>query len=263
METQKPKQLKDWFGPELAKLLSAKIAATYPAFKHEAFQNEYLASYANFELKDRVNLMAGKLQRFLPNSYEDGLSILMNIIGPENENETGMFTEGYWLMPVARFIEIYGIDEPDISIRAINELTKRHTGEFAIRPFIETYPEKLIPILQQWATDANFHVRRLASEGLRPRLPWAKKLTIFIEQPEPVFQVLAHLMKDPVMFVKKSVANNLNDYLKDNETAAWTFVDQWKSNENRHTQWILNHALRNKIKIKDPKALKIIGSFNK
>jgi len=259
MKDQKPTQLKDWFGPELAQLLSEKIKTVYPEFQQNSFQKAVNAQYKNYELKGRVNLLAHGLKKHLRGSYEQGLSVLMKIIGPENQNETGMFKEAYWLMPVAKYIEEFGLEHPDLSISAIYELTKRHTGEFAIRPYIEHYPGKMIPIMQTWATDSNFHVRRLASEGIRPRLPWAKKLTLFIDDPGPVFEILKQMMEDTIMFVKKLVANNLNDYLKDNEEATWVFIDQWKFSTNPDTRWIIKHALRNKIKQKDSKALQFIS----
>lgn len=261
MKEPKTFPLKDWFGPELARQLGEKIKAVHPGFPQTSFEKEFQRTYQDHELKGRVGLLAAGLKKHLPPSYEEGLSVLMKIIGPENENETGMFKEGYWLMPVAKYIEEYGLETPDLSLTAIYELTKRHTGEFAIRPYIIQYPDTVVAVMQQWVNDPNFHVRRLASEGLRPRLPWANKLTLFLTDPSPVFQILDTLMEDPVMFVKKSVANNLNDYLKDNEQAAWNFIEQWKNNEDKNTRWILKHALRNKIKQQDPKALALIGHF--
>jgi hypothetical protein len=106
-------------------------------------------------------------------------SILVSILGEENKNETGMFTEFYWIMPIGKFVEKYGLEHLEISIRAIEEITKRNTGEYAVRPFIRKYPRELLVIMKKWAKSDNFHLRRLASEGLRPKLPWATKLDVY------------------------------------------------------------------------------------
>jgi len=112
--------------------------------------------------------------------------------------------------------------------------------------------------MKKWARDANVHVRRLTSEGLRPRLPWAKKLDIFIDDPEPVLEVLEFLKADNSSFVKKSVANNMNDILKDNYGVAMPILQRWAGLRNPHTNWIIKHALRNRVKQSDREAVKII-----
>lgn len=150
----------------------------------------------------------------------------------------------YWLMPAAKFVEKYGLDHYDVSIQAIGEITKRNTGEYAIRPFILQYPEQTLAVMKQWAKSNNFHLRRLATEGLRPKLPWAAKLELFIENPSPVFEILELLKEDPVHFVKKSVGNHITDYLKVNTAAANQLILHWQQSENEHTQWIIKHATR-------------------
>nr|WP_286669037.1 DNA alkylation repair protein [Fodinibius salicampi] len=134
-------------------------------------------------------------------------------------------------------------------MEAIGEITKRNTGEYAIRPFIRAYPDQTLRQMKIWATSENFHLRRLALEGLRPKLPWATKLELFINQPEPVFDILEFLKEDTVLFVKKSVANHIADYLKVNPTAVEGFISDWRSSENEHTQWILKYAMRNPKKV--------------
>jgi 3-methyladenine DNA glycosylase AlkC len=155
-----------------------------------------------------------------------------------------MFTNFYWLMPVGKFVEKYGLEHFSESISAIEEITKRNTGEYAIRPFVRKDPGKTLKQMKKWAVSKNFHLRRLASEGLRPKLPWASKLDLFIEKPQPVFDVLEILKADPVRFVKKSVANHVTDYIKVNPGEAGKLIVQWKRSDNEHTQWIIKHATR-------------------
>lgn len=235
----------DYFDEELARFLADRIIEVYPDFDGDRFVSSIQSRLKNRALKQRVELMADELYNRLPKHYPDAVSILLQILGPENENETGMFTEFYWLMPAAKFVEKYGISHFDLSIEAIGEITKRNTGEYAIRPFIEKYPVQTVTAMKTWAQSQNFHLRRLASEGLRPKLPWAQKLTLFIENPGPVFEILEILKSDPVRFVQKSVANHLADYLKVNPQAVLPLIESWEQYENKHTQWIVNYARRN------------------
>ena len=168
----------------------------------------------------------------------------MAILGEENPNETGMFTHYYWILPIGKFVQEYGIEHFERSMKAIEEITKRNTGEYAVRPYIRKYPEASVKIIEQWAKSPNFHLRRLSSEGLRPKLPWASKLETFIEAPAPVFKILELLKEDEIVFVKKSVANHLTDWLKVNRTAVLPLIERWQSSENPHTQWIIKRATR-------------------
>ncbi len=255
-----PIKLKEYFGSNLAALLAEKIAQVEPRFDKKSFLRSINKTVRDLELKARVNLMAQELKNYLMagRDYPEVLQILLQILGPENPNETGMFKTGYWLMPVAKFVELYGLEHYDISMRAIYEITKRHTGEYAIRPYIEKAPRPSARLIKKWARDANVHVRRLASEGLRPRLPWAKKFDIFIDNPEPVLEVLEVLKADNSNFVKKSVANNMNDILKDNYDIAMPILRRWADLRNPHTNWIIKHALRNLLKQNDREAVKIV-----
>jgi len=241
-------KLKYYFDTKLAKLLAEKIVAVDPNFQSKAFVKKVASSVDDLELKGRVDVIATALREFLPQKYSEAVNILMQILGPENTGETGMFKKGYWLMPVAFFVEKYGTDDFDTSIAAIREITKRNTGEYAVRPFLEKYPKKMLGVMLKWSKDKNVHVRRLASEGMRPRLPWAKKLDQFIKDPKPIFPILENLKKDTSLFVKKSVANNLNDILKDNYDIGMHVINKWRTSKNENTQWIIKHALRNQTK---------------
>lgn len=254
------KQLKYYYDKELAQNLAKKIKSHYSPFKDKAFIKKVSQEVDDLELKARVAVITEALKEYLPENYKESVQILLKILGPENKNETGMFTEYYWLMPVAFFVEKYGLDDFKTSVQAIKEITKRNTGEFAIRPFVEKYPNKVLKLTERWSKDKNFHLRRLASEGLRTRLPWAKKLDIFIKNPKPILPILENLKADPILFVKKSVANNLNDILKDNYDVAFRVLKKWSRSQNPHTQWIIKHALRNEIKKKNSQALQLVSN---
>lgn len=252
---------KKYFGVNLAELLAQKIEEVHPVFQSKNFIDDAKKYISSLELVDRTILIDQLLKKYLPQDFKKALSILLKILGPENEKETGMFTTGYWLWPVAKFVELYGVNYFDESMQAIYEITKRHTGEYAVRPFINKYPEKSLHELKKWAKDKNVHVRRLATEGIRPRLPWSQKIVLFIDNPSPVFEILELLKDDPSNFIQKSVANNINDYLKDNSTAAYTLLKKWLKNSTPHRVWIIKHALRNELKINNPEAITIVNSL--
>ncbi|ATV31019.1 DNA alkylation repair protein [Prevotella intermedia] len=232
------------FGANLAKLLAEKIGKVYPEFDAYYFIYDTDSKTVGQSYTQRVATLAELLRSYLPADYKEALPILMAILGEENPNETGMFTHYYWILPIGKFVQEYGIDHFDISMKAIEEITKRNTGEYAVRPYIRKYPEASLEVIEKWANSPNFHLRRLASEGLRPKLPWASKMDTFIENPRPVFQILELLKEDEVLFVKKSVANHITDWLKVNREAVLPLIERWKASENRHTQWIIKRATR-------------------
>lgn len=252
------KQLKYYYDKELAKLLADKIIKVYPKFPKQKFVSIVEKKTKGLELKDRVEVITNAMNEYLPDNYKKAIKILVKILGPPNQNETGMFKEGYWLMPVAFFVEKYGTDDFKTSTDAIYEITQRNTGEYAIRPFLVKYPKKMTSLMLKWSKSKNVHIRRLSSEGMRPRLPWAKKLEQFIDEPRSIFPILENLKEDKSLFVKKSVANNLNDILKDNYDIAIKLIRKWSKSKNSDTQWIIKHALRNQIKKENPDAIRLV-----
>ncbi|MCC5906822.1 MAG: DNA alkylation repair protein [Balneolaceae bacterium] len=232
------------FGVNLAELLSRKIKAVYPGFKISEFISAVENKCPGLTYTQRVNLLADELHTSLPRNYENAVTILMKILEEENTDETGMFTHYYWILPIGKYVEKFGLEHFDLSVHAISEITKRNTGEYAIRPYIRAYPNKALQQMKRWAVSDNFHLRRLSSEGLRPKLPWATKLDTFIDDPESVFELLELLKEDPVRFVKKSVANHLTDWLKVNPEPTILLIRKWQQSRNDHTRWILKHATR-------------------
>lgn len=252
------KKLKFWFDEELGKLLAKEIIKHFPKFNKKAFLKNIKNGVDPLELKGRVELIADELHTQLGMGYEKNTTLLLKILGPENEEETGMFTNFYWIMPLAKYVEKYGLDHFDLSMKAICEITKRNTGEYTIRPYLEQHQAKTLKVMLKWSKDKNRHVRRLASEGVRPRLPWASKLQTFIDNPKPILKILENLKDDPSKYVQKSVANCINDILKDNLEIGKTLVEQWAKNPTPQRKWIIKHALRNLLKQNTPWALKLI-----
>ena len=254
------KQLKLWFDKELAEQLAHKIQEVAYSFDSDQFVHRVEQSLDSLELKDRVEKIADELYRGFSSDYQTGISHLMQILGPENDKETGMFLAYYWIMPIAKFVEKYGLQNFSLSMQAIEEITKRNTGEYAIRPFIEQDMDRTLNQMKEWSANPNRHIRRLASEGVRPRLPWAKKLDVFIKNPMPILPILENLKDDPSKYVQKSVANCLNDILKDNYAIGVERINSWDfKNAGPERKWIIKHALRNRIKAKDEWAMGVLG----
>lgn len=243
-DKQKDNGIAKWFGDNLAELLAQKIQGVWSEFDSQCYIKTIKTMCKDLSYTKRIELHAQILHQLLPQKYPEAVKILTSILGSENPNETGMFTHFYWILPIGKFVELYGLDYFDGSIKAIEEITKRNTGEYAIRPFIRKYPEKTMRVMKKWAKSKSFHLRRLASEGCRPKLPWATKLETFNEDPKLVFEILELLKEDTVKFVKKSVANNLRDYLKVNPTEAKKLITKWSQSDNENTKWILKHAQR-------------------
>ena len=130
-----------------------------------------------------------------------------------------------------------------------------------IAKFVEKYPERTLKVMKEWSKDSNVHVRRLSSEGVRPRLPWAQKLQMFIDNPKPILPILENLKDDPSKFVQKSVANNLNDILKDNYTIGIDTLKSWTEGATPQRKWIIKHALRNLIKQEHPRAIRLVSGL--
>lgn len=252
--------LKRHFNRETATQLGASIQAVYPVFDVAQYAEQVAAVVDDLELKARVYEMTRLLREQLPNDYENAVDILVQSLGEEHTEAEGMFTDGWYLMPIAHFVEVYGTDHFEASMTALNQITRRHTGEFAIRPLIAKYPDKALITLEKWAHSDSFHVRRLVSEGTRTRLPWTSRLQIFIDNPDPVLDLLTILRDDPVKYVQKSVANNLNDLVKDHRERIVDLLDDWYSdNATDQRRWIIGHAARNLLKDGDVRILKLLG----
>ncbi|MFE7779199.1 DNA alkylation repair protein [Streptomyces sp. NPDC057445] len=253
--------LKRHFNGDAARLIGGKIRAVHPGFDVEGYATEVEERIPGKELKDRVLVLTEGLRSRLPEDYTAAVAILVKILGAELAEGEGMFNTSWFLMPVARFVEEYGLDHPDASLDAIEEITRRHTGEYAIRPFIENHYALTMKRVTEWAHSPSHNVRRLASEGVRSRLPWARTLTIFVEDPQPVLEILEPLRSDPSEYVRKSVANNLNDISKDAPEVALATALRWlEESPTQETSWIVKHALRTLVKKGDQQALAILGA---
>ncbi|MCI8356212.1 MAG: DNA alkylation repair protein [Lachnospiraceae bacterium] len=190
------------------------------------------------------------MEKSMTDDYSKNIQAFGDMLGPELEKPEGMFNQGWWLWPVGRYVERNGNSNWPLSLSFLKELTKRFTGEFAIRPLLKEHPKEVMDELIEWTTDKNVHVRRLASEGVRIRLPWSQKLFAALDEFERYTAILTNLKDDPEKFVQKSVGNNLNDLYKDAPEKADFIISQWeKTGKSKAQDWIIKHGRRNAGKL--------------
>ena len=238
-------KFKDYYNKDCAKLLSQKIKVLLPKFNSQDFIKYIDKSVADKELFERLDVFVVAFELYLGNNYEQNIKIFENILGPELAQETGMFSEGWWLWSVGRYVEKHGTENTKVSLAFIKELTKRFTGEYAIRPLLENKTKETIKTILKWSKDENVHVRRLASESVRIALPWSKKLYAAVNDFDNYKIILTNLKNDKSKFVQKSVGNNLNDLYKEFPEKANEIIKEWKQdNPTKETLWIINHGLR-------------------
>lgn len=240
-------KLKDYYDMAYAKELADKIAAVYTPFDTASFLSHLRDTLEDLTFADRQDLLAAALKESIPLSYPDTLAIFYKLLGPELEGSLGMFSEGWWLWPIGRYVERYGADHFAETTAFNKELTKRFTGEFSMRPVIEHFPAESMQLLQAWSKDENKRVRRLASECLRIRLPWAKRLYVVLDYFDEYTAILTNLKDDPDKTIQKSVANNLNDLYKEDPVKFESIIAQWEQGvPSKACQWIIRHASRTK-----------------
>jgi 3-methyladenine DNA glycosylase AlkC len=248
-------QLKDIYNEKLLQEFGEKVHNVYCKFDQKGFTDDIITSeWDSLPLKARMRRITEVLGQHLPMSYEDALDVLFSI----DESCIGF---PYLFFP--DFVEVYGQEEEhlELSLKALERFTQRSSSEFAIRPFIVKYPDPVMKRMMIWAKHPNEHVRRLASEGSRPRLPWGMALQIFKKDPSQVINILEQLKNDPSLYVRKSVANNLNDISKDNPIVVLDIVKKW-INIHPYTDWILRKGCRTLIRNGNLEAMKLFGYTN-
>jgi 3-methyladenine DNA glycosylase AlkC len=228
-----------------------------PFFESQKFINSIFNEYWNEkELKDRMKHTAVVLQKFLPKEYESALEVINSII---DKLRNAKFSDsGFEFMFFPEFIERFGIEHFSASIKSIEFVTQFTSCEFAVRPFIVKYGDKMLSQMYAWTNHQSAHVRRLASEGCRPRLPWATALPALKMDPSPILPLLENLKKDASEYVRRSVANNINDISKDHPDVVLTLANTWKGIA-KDTDAIIKHGSRTLLKQGHPEILEFYG----
>lgn len=244
-------RLKDiFFTDESVRGMAEVISGVWGSFDKEKFVTAmFTDEFAALELKAKMRYTTQCLHKFLPEDYTQALDIL---------KKAAPGIKGAEAMSMPDYVELYGMDDWDASLPALRYFTRFVSAEFAIRPFIVKDSSRAMDTLLDWAEDEDEKVRRLASEGCRPRLPWAMALPAFKKDPSPILPVLEKLKNDPSEFVRRSVANNLNDISKDHPDVVLEIGNQWLGSS-QETDQIIKHACRTMLKAGNIKAMRLFG----
>ena len=249
-ETAAPALLKDILGPQALQTIADAGTAASLQFDRVAFLRAASDGLDALSIMERVRHIADALRLALPNHYADGLAVVRDMAPRLNH--------GFQAMAVTEYVARYGLEDFDLSMEALSDLTRFGSAEFAIRPFLAADTPRALATMMRWTGSDDEHVRRLASEGARPRLPWAARVPALKADPTLAAPILEILKADLSLYVRKSVANHLNDIAKDRPDWLLARLAEWPQND-AHTVWIIRHALRTLIKKGEPAALALIG----
>lgn len=221
------------------------LKQVYPALDTNRFTKLiFNKTWPEKELKQRMRHIAEVLRTVLPENFVEASAIIIRCVEKLQTEEEGM---NFPYMFFGDFIELYGIDDPENAIIAMEKITQFSSAEFAIRPFLIKYPERMQKQMYAWAAHPHPMVRRLASEGFRPRLPWAMAVPYLKKDPAVILPVLEMLKQDESENVRRSVANNLNDIAKDHPDLVLKLVTQWHG-KSKETDWVIRHGSRTLLK---------------
>lgn len=244
--------------------IAKEILLVYPQFKKEDFINEAVSKFPELELKARITWMAECLKKYLPTNYREAVNILISSLPkPSNPELTDNDFGDFIYAPYGEFVAKNGCNKEylQFSLQALKEITTRFSAEDSIRYFINAFSKETISELINWTADSHYHVRRLCSEGTRPKLPWSMKINIPATIPLPI---LERLYTDKTRFVTRSVANHLNDISKIDPDLVIKTLSKWKKTgeqNEKEMDYITRHALRTLIKTGNVQALELLGFF--
>ena len=262
-------------GSSLAALLDAEavdclahnLALAYPPFDRAAFGRTARAGLAPLAILQRGRHLARAMRAHLPARYEDALEVILRSLTPPHTRTEGLGLGVFFYLPHVSFVAAYGLDpagnggrDPfEASMHAQYELTRRFTAEFSLRVFLRQQQPRTLARLRQWTRDPDPHVRRLCSEGSRPRLPWAERIPAFVTDPRPTLPLLEALKDDPDLYVRRSVANHLGDIAKDHPDLAFEVCARWVVGASEERKWLIRHAVRHPAKHGVKAALRVRG----
>jgi 3-methyladenine DNA glycosylase AlkC len=242
--------LKEMFNAAFYQQLARQLVKSYPSFDDKKFLEDVTGPLATLSLNERMRHTSQVMHRYLPDNYKKTISILKETIPHVKTGYTNLLFPDY--------VSQFGMNDFKTSIDALHYFTSFGSSEFAIRVFLKQDIEKTLPVMYRWSQDKNEHVRRLASEGSRPRLPWSFKLESIIQQPRLTEPILQNLKQDDSLYVRKSVANHLNDIAKDSPEYVLKLVKSWDT-AHPHTAWIVKRGCRSLLKQGNRKSMTLFN----
>jgi len=243
--------------------LARNILLVQPGFSAERFYSLASKNLEQLTLMQRANSIAKALFNTLPGHYYESVQVLIRSMPAPNDDCEVFGLSKLFFLPYGAFIAQYGLhpeyndgqDPFELSMWANRELTLRSTAEFSIRPFLIYHQARTLTVLRAWVSDPSNHVRRLCSEGCRPRLPWGINLPKLIEEPNPILPILETLKNDTSLYVRRSVANNLGDIAKSHPKLIFDLCESWLTDADQNLRWVIRHGLRYHAKKQQPLAL--------
>ncbi|XHC09952.1 DNA alkylation repair protein [Labrenzia sp. ac12] len=239
--------------PDLVRCIGGHVAQHHADFDRLGFEADILEELDRLELKQRAALIARHLDHHLPRELPARFAILQAMLHPMTEvafdrgsDEQGI--RGWGMMPLGMVVAASGLEDFEASFVLLKEMTKRATAEFDVRPFLARDQDQALAIMAPWVKDESVHVRRLVSEGTRPRLPWGMRLQALVADPTPTLPLLEALKDDPEDYVRRSVANHLNDIAKDHPELVADIAKRWLKGADRNREKLVRHACRSLIK---------------
>ncbi len=249
------------FNQERVRELRKALEGAAPGFRGRTFERQVLERFPELELKERIAWIVSVLEKHLPTSFDEAREVLLEAL-PEpldpslSDDDFGAFI---WVVP-GEYVATHGCSKEHLrgSLDFLRESTKRFSAENAIRPFLRHYPKQTMAFVKRCTKDDNYHVRRLASEGIRPLLPWSPRVELPLDQ---IVGVLDRLFRDPTRYVTRSVANNVNDVSKLDPDLAIATLERWQEQgePDSELRWVIRHALRTLLKEDHPRALGLMG----
>jgi 3-methyladenine DNA glycosylase AlkC len=258
--------LKELLNAAAVAQLAQNIAPLYRDFNPQYFCQLAMTGLEPLELMQRSDHIAQALRKALPDSYASAITILIAAMTPARHSVDTFGLAEFFYLPYSAFIARYGEDprynggeDPfELSMQAMRELTQRFTAEFAIRPFLIHQPQRTLALLLSWTDDPNPHIRRLCSEGTRPKLPWGRAIPGLRASPGLAYPILQRLKADETLYVRRSVANHLGDIAKDHPQFVYSVCEAWLAEDQSESmKWLIRHALRYPAKRGDHAALRI------
>jgi len=247
--------LKDLYSPEFYRQFAIVLKKVIPTLDINAFEQAIFDdAWPQRELKDRMKHTTTVLRTYLPDDFPGAAQLLLQLV--DELEAAGMTTQRLEFMFLPDYVEKYGQEHYQASVNAMERITQFTSCEFAVRPFIVRYEKQMMKQMQSWTQHEHEEVRRLASEGCRPRLPWAMALPKFKNDPAPVIPILEELKADESLYVRRSVANNLNDISKDHPGQTLKICQEWKG-ASTETNWIIKHACRTLLKAGNTSAMQL------
>lgn len=257
--------LKDLLDRDAIDCLAQNLSLAHRSFDTASFRHAALEGLKPLGIIERGHHLSRALRGHLPDKYADAVDILLRSLTPPLTATDALGLGVFFYLPHVCFVANYGLDAEEnggkdpfeVSMTAQYELTRRFSAEFSMRPFLIRWPERTLARLLEWTRDSDPHVRRLCSEGSRPRLPWAMRIAAFINNPKPVLPILEALKDDTDLYVRRSVANHIGDIAKDHLQLALEICERWLADATAERKWLIRHALRHPAKKNVKAALRL------